>query len=187
MNDIGQLLYRQYLDGDKSAFEKLISLYNENLIFFITRYVHSLDVAEDIAEDCFVELIVHPHRYNFKVSLKTYLFTVARNKAVDNIRHNSVINLMPLDEQCAKSAEYISFENDMLRNEERKAVNAAVSRLKKDYGTALHLVYFEELSYEETGRIMHKTRKQVENLVYRAKNELRKILTEEGWNDEKQG
>lgn len=184
--NIGESSYRRFLAGDESAFDEIIDIYHENLIFFIRRYVHDLTVAEDIAEDCFVALIVYPHRYNFKVSLKTYLFTLARNKSVDYIRHHSVIDITSLDEQAEKSAEYESFESRVLRDEHRRAVNEAMQRLDEKFCTVLHLIYFEELSYEESGRVMGKSRKQIENLAYRARNALRVILNEMGWGDEKQ-
>ena len=184
--DNAESSYRRFAAGDGKAFDEILDAYNESLIFFIRRYVHSLDVAEDIAEDCFVELIVNPRRYNFKVCLKTYLFTIARNKAVDYIRHNAVLELSPLDEHIHKSAEYIGFEQRVLNDEKRKAVNRAVESLCDDMRTAVHLIYFEQMSYEETARIMHKNRKQIENLAYRARKQLRQILTEEGWNDEDQ-
>lgn len=182
----GESSYRRFLAGDESAFEELIDIYHENLIFFIRRYVSDLSVAEDIAEDCFVALIVYPQRYNFKVSLKTYLFTLARNKSVDYIRHNSVIDMTSLDEHTEKSAEYESFENRVLRDERRRAVNEGLQALDEKFRTVLHLIYFEELSYEDAGRVMGKSRKQIENLAYRARNALRVILNEMGWGDEKQ-
>lgn len=179
----GESSYRRFLAGEESAFDEVIDTYHESLIFFIQRYVHNLDEAEDIAEDCFVELIVHP-RYHFKVSLKTYLFTIARNKSVDYIRHRSAIPTTPLDECSEKSAEYESFENKVLRDERRRAVNRAVEQLNEEMRTVIHLIYFEDMSYEEAGRVMKKSRKQMENLAYRARNALRVILTKEGWNDE---
>ena len=42
------------------------------------------------------------------------------------------------------------------------------------------MVYFEDMSYEETARVMKKSRKQVDNLLYRAKKELRIILGKDG-------
>ena len=184
--NIGESSYRRFLAGEKSAFDEIVDTYNESLIFFIQRYVNNLDEAEDIAEDCFVELIVHPHRYNFKVSLKTYLFTIARNKSVDYVRHNSVLQITRIDGQCEKSAEYESFENKVLRDERHRAVNNAIERLNEDMRTVIHLIYFEDMSYDEAGRVMKKNRKQIENLSYRARNALRVILTEEGWSDEGQ-
>lgn len=179
--------YRRFVAGEEKAFDEILDAFNENLIFFISRYVHNLDAAEDIAEDCFVELLVHPLRYNFRVSLKTYLFTIARNKAVDYIRHNSVLAISPLDENVQKSAEYAGFEDRVLNDERHRALNRAIDRLAGDMRTAVHLIYFEEMSYDETAKVMKKNRKQVENLAYRARKELKRILTEEGWNDEKQG
>ncbi len=182
--DNGESSYRRFLEGDKEAFAKIIDIYNENLIFFIMRYVHNLNVAEDIAEDCFVSLIVNPHRYNFKISLKTYLFTIARNKSVDYIRHNRVIDTVSFDEGVEKSTEYTNFEERVLREERNRELHRALGELKEDFRTVLHLIYFEDMSYEEAGRVMKKSRKQIENLAYRARNELRVILDRKGWGNE---
>lgn len=180
----GEESYRRFLQGDKAAFSELIDLYNESLIFFIRRFVFDLNLAEDIAEDCFVALIVHPHRYHFKVSLKTYLFTIARNKAVDYIRHHQVIKEISLEEIEEKSVEYLSFEEEVLREEKKKELHQALDMLKEKFRTVLHLIYFEEMSYEDAGKVMKKSRKQIENLAYRARKELRAILLEKGWNYE---
>ena len=44
----------------------------------------------------------------------------------------------------------------------------------------IHLVYFEDLTYDEAAKVMKKNRKQVDNLLYRAKKELRIILGKDG-------
>lgn len=63
--DNGVSSYRRFLEGEKSAFSELLDLYRDNLIFFINRTIHNLHVAEELAADCFVELLIHPKRYNF--------------------------------------------------------------------------------------------------------------------------
>jgi RNA polymerase sigma-70 factor (ECF subfamily) len=45
---------------------------------------------------------------------------------------------------------------------------------------AVHLVYFEEMTYAQAAKVMKKSPKQVDNLLYRAKKELRIILGEDG-------
>ena len=45
---------------------------------------------------------------------------------------------------------------------------------------AVHLYFFEEMSYEEIAQVMRKNRKQVDNLLYRAKKELRILLGKDG-------
>lgn len=173
--------YKKYLDGDKSAFSDIIDAYRDNLIYFINRYVDNEDTAEEIAADCFAELVVHPERFKFKCSLKTYLFSIAHNKAVNHIKKHSRVSLYESPEIIEKSTDYIEFENNIVQNEQSKLLHAALPKLKDNYRTALHLVYFEEMSYKDAARIMKKTSKQVDNYVSRGKAALRKILEEEGF------
>jgi len=180
----GEESYRRFLQGDREAFSELIDKYNESLIFFIRRFVFDLNLAEDIAEDCFVALIIYPHRYNFKISLKTYLFTIARNKAVDYIRHHQIIKEISFEEAAEKSMEYLAFEEEVLREEKKRELHQALDMLREEFKAVLHLIYFEEMSYEDAGRVMRKSRKQIENLAYRARKELRAVLLEKGWNYE---
>ena len=180
----GESSYRRFLDGDESAFSEVIDVYRDSLIFFINRYVQNLSVAEELAEDCFVALVVYPRRYNFKTSLKTYLFTIARNKAIDRVRKSKRVSLMQDDVMDVLSEEYEGFEREIFKNEEKRILHSAMGELCADYYTALHLVYFEEMSNAEAGKVMNKSVKQIENLVYRAKLRLREILSQKGVNYE---
>ena len=176
--------YRRYLDGDESAFGELIDMYRENLIYFINGYVKNEDTAEEIAADCFAELIVHPGRFKFKSSLKTYLFSIAHHKAVNFVKKNSRVTLYESAASVEKSVEYVEFENDILKDEQLRLLHNALPRIKEDYRIALHLVYFEEMSYKQAASIMRKTTKQIDNYVSRGKAALKKILEEEGFSYE---
>lgn len=176
--DNGESSYRRFLDGDESAFREILDLYSENLIFFINRYVNNISVAQELSEDVFVEILLHKKRYNFKTSLKTYLFTIGRNKAVSYVR------------RCARRPEYAyeyieneadrkSIEDEFIRKEQERELHEALERLNSDYKTVLHLIYFEDMSADEAAAVMKKNKKQIENLLYRAKQALRKELESE--------
>ncbi len=176
--DNGASSYRRYLNGDEEAFRQIVKEYFDNLVFFIDRYVHDYAAAEDIAIDAFTELIVHKHRYNFKVSLKTYLFMIGRSRALDYIKHRGKLQMVELTE--AEAAEGPSLEEIILADQRKRAVHEALAQLSDELRVAVHLVYFEQLSCDDAARVMKKNRKQVYNLLYRAKNALRTILGEEG-------
>ena len=176
--DNGASSYRRYLNGDEEAFRQIVKDYFDNLVFFIDRYVHDYAAAEDIAIDAFTELIVHKHRYNFKVSLKTYLFMIGRSRALDYIKHRGKLQMVELTE--AEPEEGPSLEEIVLEDQRKRAVHEAMEQLSEELRVAVHLVYFEQLSCDEAARVMKKNRKQVYNLLYRAKNALRTILGEEG-------
>ena len=96
--DHGESSYRRFIEGDKDAFDAVLTLYFDSLTFFICRFVRDVHTAEDLAIDSLFELIVHPRRYNFKTPLKTYLFAIGHNKAVNYIKRHSRAILVDLTE-----------------------------------------------------------------------------------------
>ena len=177
--DNGASSYRRFLDGDESAFDDIMKQLFHSLVFFIDRYVHDVHAAEDIAMDTFADLIVHRHRYNFKVTLKTYLFMLGRSRALDYLKHRRIRPTTTLS-QAEQIPDEMLLEEIVLADERKRIVNAALEKLSDDMREAVHLIYFEQLSYEEAAKVMRKNRKQVDNLLYRAKKELRTILEKDG-------
>lgn len=170
--------YKSYLSGDEKAFDDVLNALRNSLTLFINRYVRSLAVAEDLAIDTFMELIVHKHRYNFKVKLKTYLFTIGKRKALDFLKHQNKFEIVNIDDY--DRADLQSLEDSVIRSEESKAVYSAIDTLPEDMKTAVYLFYIEDLSYKETAKVIKKSVKQVDNLLYRGKNILKKRLELEG-------
>ncbi len=171
--------YRRFLAGDTSAFDEIWKEYRLPLTFFINRYLNDTVAAEDIAIDVFTYILVHPRRYNFKTSLKTYLFMMGRSRALDALKHRRKLPLTDLSE-AEQVADAQSLEETVLRKEENRLINAALQSLPTDMRVAVHLVYFEDLSYADAAKVMKKDRKQVDNLLYRAKGILRQSLEKEG-------
>ena len=178
--DYGACSYRRFLDGEESAFDEIMKELFRGLVFFVDRYVHDVHAAEDIAIDVFSDLIVHKHRYNFKVSLKTYLYMIGRSRALDYLKHRKVIEFTELTEETEVSSEEKTLEEQVLAEERKRVVNKAIAGLPEDMRVVIHLIYFEEMTYEEAAKVMKKNRKQVDNLLYRAKKELRSLLREDG-------
>ena len=178
--DNGASSYRRFLDGDESAFDEVMKELFDKLVFFIDRYVNDIHAAEDIAIDVFSDLVVNKHRYNFKVTLKTYLFMLGRSRALNYIKHRKIIEFTSLEQASGISAEQETLEKAVLDDERKQAVSRALNSLPEDMRVVIHLIYFEELSYEEAARVMKKNRKQIDNLLYRAKHKLRIILGKDG-------
>ncbi|MDE6657892.1 MAG: RNA polymerase subunit sigma-24, partial [Oscillospiraceae bacterium] len=58
-------------------------------------------------------------------------------------------------------------------------------KLKSEYQQVLYLSYFEDFSNAETAKIMHKTKRQIENLLYNARKSLKLELEKDGFHYEK--
>ena len=178
--DNGASSYRRYLNGDEEAFREIVKEYFDSLIFFIDRYVNDYATAEDIALDVFTQLVVDRHRYNFSVSLKTYLFMIGRSRALDYIKRRNKRPMVALTEISEVASNEPSLEEMFLADQRKQAVSKALAQLNEEMRMVIHLVYFAQLTPDEAAKVLKKSRKQVYNLLYRGKNALRAILGEEG-------
>ncbi|MBR3267312.1 MAG: sigma-70 family RNA polymerase sigma factor [Oscillospiraceae bacterium] len=176
----GAECYRRYLAGDESAFSEIIAEFRDPVTFFIQRYVRDLCAAEDIAADVFMDLVVHRHKYRSGTSFRTYLFVLARSRSLDYLRKMKRRTAVPLEDAEGWLSDEHDLEEEVLQGERARMLHEAIAKLPPEQQIAVHLVYFEDRSYEDTARIMKKSKKQVDNLLYRAKQSLRNIIGEEG-------
>lgn len=171
---------------DRAKLEELYDKYIEGLIHFLMRYVKDENLAEDLAEDVFVEILLHPDRFRKASSEKTYLYAVGRNKAVDFIRRNARVSTVSIDDEelniimsdLSGEETEAGVEETVIKKEDSQRLGQAMGRLKEEYRTALYLSYYEEMSYTDIGAAMGKSPKQVENYIYRGKKALRGMLEE---------
>ncbi|MBR2296114.1 MAG: sigma-70 family RNA polymerase sigma factor, partial [Clostridia bacterium] len=71
-------------------------------------------------------------------------------------------------------------EEKILDSERKKKISKAIEGLPEQMRLVIHLAYFEDMSYKEIAMVMKIKPKQVDNLLYRAKKELRERLLEDG-------
>ncbi len=177
--DHGESSYRRYLKGDEGAFRDLVELHFDGLLFFVHSYVRDLDTAEDIVLDVFTQLVVHKNRFRFGHSLKTYLYMMARSRALDHIKHRDKLQLTELTPELPIADHEPGPEEALISEEEKRALYRALSQLEENQRQVLHLVYFRDLTCEEATKVLKKSRKQIYNLLYRGKEALRTILAKE--------
>ena len=178
--DHGAGSYRRYLDGDEAAFDQLVTEYYDSLVSFLTGYVRERAVAEDIAMDAFADLIVHRHRYDFRVAFKTYLFMLGRSRALNYLKRSKLLAFSPLEDAMEVADPSLLPEELMLNRERNRILGEALETLRPDQREAIRLVYWQGLSCEDAAKVIRKTRKQVYNLLFRGKNALKSVLEKKG-------
>ena len=169
-----KILYKEFLKGNEEAFNQIIEKYKNNLIYFISRYVKNLDIAEDIFQDVIIYILENKEKYDFKYSLKTYLYTIAKSRAINYVKKAN--KLVEFDEEIKEEK---LLEEIICSNERKEKINSIIKKLPKDYQEVIYLTKIEELSYKETGKIMDKTKTQIKTLAHNAKTKLRKMLIKE--------
>lgn len=171
-------LYMEFLNGNKQSFEKLVVKYRKNLTYFILRYTQNIDSAEDLAQDVFIYILTNKNYYNSKYSLKTYLFTIAKSRAINFIkREKRQITNIDFDTMFVDDFDLtLSVHN----KEKLDKIKKVIKKLKPHYQSAIYLADIEELSNSEISKILNKTSLQTKTLIYNARKKLKNILDKEG-------
>lgn len=177
----GESSYRRFLSGDDNGIVEIVRDYKDGLILYLNSFVRNLTVAEELCEDSFVKLAVRRPHFREGSSFKTFLYTIGRNTAIDYLRRNrgAVVAFEELSGEPADDRD--TLEQSYIREERKIAVHRAMDTLKDEYRQVLWLTYFEELSNKETAAVMKKSVHNIETLVYRARNALKKALEKEGF------
>ena len=178
--DNGACSYRRFLDGDDNGFIEIIKDYKDGLILYINNFTRNIFTAEDLAEDTFVKIVTKKPRFSGKSSFRTWLYAIGRNVAKDYLRRNRVQEV-PVDEMPEIREETESLEEQYIKEEEKIALHQAMDKLNPQYRQVLWLVYFEDFSNAEVAIVMKKSIRNVETLLYRAKQSLKTELNKEGF------
>lgn len=179
--DNGASSYRRFLNGDDSGIVDIVKDYKDGLILYLNRYVENILIAEELAEETFFKLMIKKPRFLPRYSFKTWLYTIGRNILIDYIRKRRKIVFHTLENYEYLIGEEDSLLQAYLREEKKQMVHKAIGKLKPEYREVLQLIYFEEFTNIETAKIMKKSKRQVEMLVYRAKKSLKTELLKEGF------
>ena len=181
--DNGACSYRRFLDGDDSGLVEIIRDYKDGLILYLHGIVGNLHTAEELAEDTFVRLATKRPKDKGKSSFKTWLYAIGRHIAIDYLRRSKQHRDVAL-ETCQELSDEEDLERAYIREEQKITLHRTMGRLKSEYRQVLWLIYFEELSHKEAALVMNKSVHNIETLVYRARQALKRELNKEGFLDE---
>ncbi len=180
--DLDKKLYNDYLDGQKEAFEFLYNKYKQRIQYFIFNIIKDYQKAEDITQEAFIYVMQNPIKEN--ISFKYYIYMIAKSRAIN------YINVEKRRTEITEDYIYNSLETTekdvldfIMKEETKKEIIEAIDLLDEKYKNAIYLAKIEELSYEETSKILGETLQNTKNLIHRGKKQLRKILLKKGFDD----
>lgn len=173
-------------EGDDEAFREIISRFHGRIHNFLKHMVGDEQTAEDLTQETFLRVHRARGRYRARCRLASWLFTIANNLALNRIRDNPSANHLPLpvtesgtlpmSHSTPRASVQEPVGKGMERAEVVAAVRAALDSLNEKQRAAIVLSKFEEMSYEEIGKILDLGPQAVKSLVNRARVRLKTHL-----------
>ena len=169
-------LMQRVREGDDDALGEIVDRYKNPLVNYLTHLVRSRDRAEEIAQDAFVRLYRNAASYREQDRLAPYLFRIATNLAVSEVRRAKRWSLLMPRLHASTSTSTPSPDANLITDEIQKQVNAALERLPLKFRAPLVLFEIEEWSYEAIAAALDIRIGTVKSRISRARDLLRRHL-----------
>lgn len=169
--------------GDGGAFTELVEKYKQPVMNLAFRTLRDLTEAEDLAQNVFFQVWKAAPRYEPTAKFSTWLFTIARNLCLNEIRRRTRHPAESLDQTRDDADDQPRYQvedkrvapatEELLRGELMEKVDAALAVLPENQRTALLLCRQEELSYEEIATVLGCSLSATKSLIHRARETLK--------------
>ena len=169
-------LMQRVREGDDDAFGEIVDRYKDSLVNYLTHLVRSRERAEEVAQDAFVRLYRNAHQYRQQERLGPYLFRIATNLVVTEIRRERRWSLLLPRLHASTRTTAPAPDTNLFTSEIQRQVAAAIDRLPVNYRAPLVLFEMEEWSYEEIAKALDVRVGTVKSRISRARDLLRRHL-----------
>jgi RNA polymerase sigma-70 factor (ECF subfamily) len=172
--------------GDTAAFEQLVDKYKQPVMNVVYRMLRDATEAEDVAQNVFVQVFKSAGRYEVSSKFSTWLFTIARNLCLNELRRRS---RHPADSMDAGHPEqedqpWQQFEDKktfsppdtLLHGELEEKIEQAMAELPENQRTAILLCRQDELSYEDIAKVLQCSLSATKSLIHRGRETLKQKL-----------
>lgn len=184
--DVDAALMLRVKQGDSAAFAQLVDRYKQPILNLAFRMLRDLTEAEDLAQNVFVQVFKSAHRYEVSSKFSTWLFTIARNLCLNEIRRRSRHPAGSLD---APHPEYedeplhqvedkktAGAPEQLLHGELEQKIEEALADLPENQRVAVLLCRQDELSYEDIARVLNCSLSATKSLIHRGRETLKQKL-----------
>jgi len=172
--------------GDEAAFAEIVSRYRNPITNYLYRFLNDYEEAVDLAQETFVRVYFAIERYHTEYAFSTYIYRIATNLAISEIRKRKRRNLVSLtgffqfdneDEQDFHPPdEKVLPDEDLIENEQSRTIAQAIATLPEKYRAPIVLREIEGKTYEEIAEILELGLGTTKSRISRARKMLKEKL-----------
>ncbi|OGA32549.1 MAG: RNA polymerase sigma factor RpoE [Betaproteobacteria bacterium RIFCSPLOWO2_12_FULL_64_23] len=183
--DIDQQLVERAQQGDKRAFELLVSKYQRKLGRLLSRFIRDADEIEDVTQEAFVKAYRALPSFRGDSAFYTWLYRIGINTAKNHLastgrRVPTSTNYDSEEAQAFDDSDQLrdlnTPENLLMSKQIAQTVNQSMDRLPEELRAAIMLREIEGMSYEDIAKIMDCPIGTVRSRIFRAREAIAEQL-----------
>lgn len=197
--NVEENLLRRCARGDVAAYRELVERLEKPLVNFIFRFVGERHVAEDLFQETFVRVVRRLGEFDPRASLSTWIYTIARNLALDHLKAKRRHREVALDSAASEDRGKVIYFKDVIRaaapepgaraetGEDERRLTEALAALSPAKREALVMRVYAGLSYADIARIVKSPVGTIKFRVHEALQDLARHLGAAGRSSAAQG
>lgn len=152
---------------DPDLLDSLIQQYQHRLLRYLVSVLHDRQAAEDIFQETWIRVLEQGHRYDPRHNFVTWLFTIARNLAIDTMRRkrpDAIEDLPPTEEPAVAGP---GAYDVAVQHEQGEYLKGAMRQIPEEQRETILLRFQEGMSLEEIAAVTHAPLSTVKSRLYR--------------------
>lgn len=170
------------LKRDEKILLSFYKAHHQPVFRFIFRQIGKEDVAEEMAQDVFIDFIEGLRDFRGDSSLKTYLFSIARFKIIDYIKKKKLKKILfsALPPNIVDNIVSVLVDDEIERSDLANRIDRILNRLPNDYRIVIRLKYMDGRKVKEIANQLMLSFKATESLLFRARQAFMEEFREAG-------
>jgi RNA polymerase sigma factor (sigma-70 family) len=172
------------VEGDESAYAKLVEKYQKPLFFHIAKMVKDKEHIEDLVQEAFMKAFGNLKSYNTDYAFSTWLYRIATNHSIDYLRKRK-LQTLSIDEPVKTSEGELQIQiqdegeysdREIIRKQRKDIISKSIQNLPEKYRQVIEMRHMEEKSYQEISEILELPLGTVKAHIFLAREMLYKSL-----------
>jgi RNA polymerase sigma-70 factor (ECF subfamily) len=177
-------LVHRALNKDQKAYSRLLSLYRDNIFYYILKMVKDKAHADDLTLESFDKAFQNLDKYDEQYAFSTWLYKIAKNCTIDFVRKRKLNSLhinYGSDEEASINENTLysgtpNPEENMIQRQEELRLIKYIESMKPKYRNLIELRYIKEYAYEEIAEELNIPIGTVKTRLFRARNMLAEMI-----------
>lgn len=171
LKDTDQKLLAKLLQRDEKTLYSFYKDHKKRLFQFILKHLGDSHDSEEVLQDTFLSFIESLRDFRGQSSLKTFLYSIAKNKLVDKLRKKKLRQILfsRIPSSIIESIASVLLDDEIDRQQLARQIETVFSRLPNDYAYVLRLKYAEGYRVAEIAEKLALSFKATESLIFRAR------------------
>ncbi|VVA44055.1 conserved hypothetical protein [Candidatus Roizmanbacteria bacterium] len=174
-------LLEKIIKKDEKALFFVYKKYQPSIFNFVKSQINNYQTAEELTQDIFLDFIEALRDFRFQSSLKTFIFSIARHKVIDQIRKKKIKSILfsHLPSFIVESLKVVFIDEEIDKKELKEKIEKIINSLPNDYQLILRLKYIEGIKMKDVSEKLKMNFKATESLLFRARKSFIKVFNNE--------